>query len=364
MISAVMMPPADAPTRSNAREPAQDSMDFLATLQGLTESQPASGSQPRTVLSEADSPVASPGEGAADPTLAATSAPLALPLAADATDDDPVESLPLLSTGEPLGTSTTMSTTVQLPGVRRTPAEAAVAPLQSRDVGRRAQVESTGTMHGPPAASTVDRNGLAELERAIKTASGDAQRGEAGMIGAGEDPAAGESGDAGAEPAHGSIRAEVAQVAVRSTPEPIVRAPYGPLTSTIGTPQWSQEFVARISWLVDRRDQYASIRLSPEQLGPVEVRLAIREGEASIWFGAAQPETRAAIEQALPRLREMLAGMGLALADAGVFHHAPSDPQRGFVWADARRAARDGVSVDVVEAIVRLDHRGLIDDYA
>lgn len=364
MISAVMMPPASVQTRSNAREPAQDSMDFLATLQGLTESQPASGSQPQTALSETDSPVASEGEGGADPTLAAAAAQLALPLAAGAADFDPDESLPLVSAGEPLGTPSTMSPAVQLPRVRRAPAEVAVVPLPSRDVARGAQIEATGTMHDPPAANTVDRTALPDLERAVTTTSGDALRGEAGMISAGGDPDASASGDAGAEPAHGSVRAEVAQVAVRQTLWPSVRAPHGPLTSTIGTPQWSQEFVARVSWLVDRGDQYASIRLSPEQLGPVEVRLAVREGEASIWFGAAQPETRAAIEQALPRLREMLAGMGLALADSGVFHHAPSDPQRGFLWADARRAARDGGSVDVVEAIVRLDHRGLIDDYA
>jgi hypothetical protein len=92
--------------------------------------------------------------------------------------------------------------------------------------------------------------------------------------------------------------------------------------------------------------------------------LAVREGEASIWFGAVQADTRAAIEQALPRLREMLAGMGLSLADAGVFHHAPPDPQRGFVHADARRAARDGGPAAVVETLIRHGRRGLIDDYA
>jgi flagellar hook-length control protein FliK len=199
---------------------------------------------------------------------------------------------------------------------------------------------------------------------AIMATSSDAQRGETLTPQSGADPAQSASASAGADCSPGTVRGEAVPIAIRPTLEPFVRAPQIPMSSTVGTPQWSQEFAARVSWLVDSGEQYASIRLSPEQLGPVEVRLAVREGEARIWFGAALPETRAAIEHALPRLREMLAGTGLALADAGVFYQAPPDPQRGFVWADARRAARDGGPSDVVETLVLPLHRGLIDDYA
>lgn len=142
--------------------------------------------------------------------------------------------------------------------------------------------------------------------------------------------------------------------ATRALPAPI----QAPLTS----PQWAPELAARVSWIVERGDQTASIQLSPEDLGPVEVRVAIREGEASIWFGAAHPETRQAIEQAIPRLREMLSANGLSLADAGVFQQAPRDPQRGFVRADALRAAAE--AGEPGQARIALRRQGLIDDYA
>lgn len=136
----------------------------------------------------------------------------------------------------------------------------------------------------------------------------------------------------------------------------------GHVPTPLSSPQWAQDFAARVSWIVDRGDQAASISLSPEELGPVEIRVAIREGEASIWFGAAQPETRQAIEQAIPRLREMLSASGLSLADAGVYKQAPRDPQRGFLRSDSARATRE--TVDAGSAQVGIRRLGLIDDYA
>lgn len=141
------------------------------------------------------------------------------------------------------------------------------------------------------------------------------------------------------------------------------RPPPPPVQAPLHTPQWSQEFAARVTWVVERGDQLASIRLNPEELGPVEVRVAIREGEASIWFGATQADTRAAIEQALPRLREMLASSGLALADSGVFREAPREPRQGFTRADARRAAVESATLSV-DAVRTGRRAGLIDDYA
>jgi flagellar hook-length control protein FliK len=184
-------------------------------------------------------------------------------------------------------------------------------------------------------------------------------------------------GDAGAsdarasdvplEPANGESPRAVAgveqNVVPRSNAESVPRATPPPVSTPLHAPQWSHEFAARVNWLVERGDQMATIRLTPEQLGPVEVRLAIREGEASIWFGAAQAETRAAIEQALPRLRELLAESGLSLADSGVFQQAPRDPRQGFLSSDARRAAMESAA-SPGELLLQSRHLGLIDDYA
>ena len=85
---------------------------------------------------------------------------------------------------------------------------------------------------------------------------------------------------------------------------------------------------------------------------------------ASVWFGAAHADTRAAIEQSLPRLREMLGASGLSLADAGVFSHTPRDPQRGFTSAALARAAQESGADPAGGIVMQVSRRGLVDLYA
>jgi flagellar hook-length control protein FliK len=91
----------------------------------------------------------------------------------------------------------------------------------------------------------------------------------------------------------------------------------------VGTAAWADEIAARVNVMAEQGRHTASLRLSPEHLGPLEIRIAIRDDQASVWFGAAHADTRDALEAAMPRLREMFAAQGLSLADTGVFHEAP-----------------------------------------
>ncbi|HEU4603687.1 MAG TPA: flagellar hook-length control protein FliK, partial [Steroidobacteraceae bacterium] len=95
--------------------------------------------------------------------------------------------------------------------------------------------------------------------------------------------------------------------------------------SPVGSPQWRDEVSAKVSVMVQQGNTSASLRLSPEHLGPLEVRISVQNDQASVWFGAAHADTRAAIEHALPRLREMFASQGLSLADTGVFREPPRE---------------------------------------
>jgi flagellar hook-length control protein FliK len=62
----------------------------------------------------------------------------------------------------------------------------------------------------------------------------------------------------------------------------------------------------------------AEIRLTPAELGPLRVQISVDDGQANVAFQAHSAVTREAIEQALPRLREMLAESGLSLGQADV----------------------------------------------
>jgi flagellar hook-length control protein FliK len=98
-----------------------------------------------------------------------------------------------------------------------------------------------------------------------------------------------------------------------------------PVATPVGAAGWGDELAQRLNMLIDRGDQSATLRLSPEHLGPLEVRISVRESEANVWFGAAHAETRSALEASLPRLRELLAGSGLALTQSGVSQRDPRD---------------------------------------
>ena len=49
----------------------------------------------------------------------------------------------------------------------------------------------------------------------------------------------------------------------------------------------------------------------------------MNQNTAQVWFGAQHADTRAALAEALPRLREMFAEAGLSLGHAGVSQEAP-----------------------------------------
>jgi flagellar hook-length control protein FliK len=132
------------------------------------------------------------------------------------------------------------------------------------------------------------------------------------------------------------------------------------LRAPVGTPAWSDELGGQLTWMAANGRESASLRLSPENLGPLEIRISVEDGEAKVWFGATQAETRTALENSLPRLRELLASQGLVLADAGVFRDAP----RGHA-SSADPAAQPNVDADSAESVspVTIAHTGLIDTY-
>ncbi|WP_227993076.1 flagellar hook-length control protein FliK [Shewanella sp. YLB-07] len=80
------------------------------------------------------------------------------------------------------------------------------------------------------------------------------------------------------------------------------------------SPVMKQQLVAMVSKGV----LHAEIRLDPPELGPLVVRIQVQGDQTQVQFHVVQPQTRDIVEQALPRLREMLAEQGLQLTDSQV----------------------------------------------
>jgi len=82
--------------------------------------------------------------------------------------------------------------------------------------------------------------------------------------------------------------------------------------------RWAAEFGDRMAWIANNRFNSATLQVNPPQLGPIEVRILMSGDQAAVSFVAVQPQTREAIQQALPVLASSLASQGLSLGQTSV----------------------------------------------
>lgn len=113
-----------------------------------------------------------------------------------------------------------------------------------------------------------------------------------------------------------ALGAVQAQAAVASQPGqipvPVLHQPTDP------TRGYDEPFGSHVAWLAGQRIGQAEIRVVPEHLGAIDIRLQLDGNNVRAEFHSSQPEVRQALEASLPRLRDMLGQQGLQLSHAGV----------------------------------------------
>ncbi|MEC4726506.1 flagellar hook-length control protein FliK [Shewanella sp. D64] len=80
------------------------------------------------------------------------------------------------------------------------------------------------------------------------------------------------------------------------------------------SPVMKQQLITMVSQGI----QHAEIRLDPPELGQLMVRIQVQGDQTQVQFQVAQHQTRDLIEQAIPRLKELLSEQGLQLTDSQV----------------------------------------------
>lgn len=135
------------------------------------------------------------------------------------------------------------------------------------------------------------------------------------------------------------------------------------------TPRFAEGFGQQVVVLAQNGIQQAQMSLNPPELGPIDVRITFHQNEASVQIAAASGLARETIQEALPRLRELMDSAGVRLNDAGVFAQLPQREQslQGQVRSDWLIGQRQGgeASFDVAtETSTLLRRVGLIDAYA
>ncbi|GEM_PF-807211 len=149
------------------------------------------------------------------------------------------------------------------------------------------------------------------------------------------------------------------------------------IPARVGSQAWDNQVSQRIVYMVGK-EQAATLTLNPPDLGPVQIVLNVSNDQASVAFSAEQLEVRQALENALPRLREMMSESGIALnnatVDAGARQQQQDDQRRASGGSGANGnlagtgAGNEGeAAVNEVAPRTRtlgLGERGMVDLFA
>jgi flagellar hook-length control protein FliK len=145
------------------------------------------------------------------------------------------------------------------------------------------------------------------------------------------------------------------------------------LQARVGSDAWEQQLGQKVVWMVAGGDQSASLTLNPPDLGPLQIVLNVSNDQASVSFMAAEPETRQALEDAMPKLRETMSEAGIQLGDASVSTGSQDQRQAFAEQAEARAAAGsrrfgndggDGAAQPQPEPVIRRTVLGAVDTFA
>ena len=146
-----------------------------------------------------------------------------------------------------------------------------------------------------------------------------------------------------------------------------------PVQLTVNTPvnqdKWSDEFSQKITWLASsNQNQTAELHLNPPHLGPLDVVIKVSGDQATALFTSPHAAVREAVEQAMPRLRDMLADNGIMLGNTTVSDQAPRDQNQ----ANSQRLPATTGNIQDAPAVsnsqVRISpisrHDGIVDTFA
>lgn len=149
-------------------------------------------------------------------------------------------------------------------------------------------------------------------------------------------------------------------------------------TLTVQTPLnhagWANDFSQQIVWLGSQKNQTAELHLNPPNLGPLDIALTITDKHATIQFSSPHGMVRDAVENALPKLREIFADNGIMLGNTTVSDQAPRDrnPSEFMGQSSNSGAQRDTVEGITPEqagtsreaTVVARRHIGMVDTFA
>ncbi|MDI3322884.1 flagellar hook-length control protein FliK [Pontibacterium granulatum] len=134
----------------------------------------------------------------------------------------------------------------------------------------------------------------------------------------------------------------------------------------MGSPAWNQALNERVMVMTAQNNQIAEIQLDPPELGSLKVRLHVGQDQVSVSFTSPHASVRDAVEQGMPRLREMMEQQGLNLGESSVNDQSSESGEDGGRQRFASQNDAEGPvgSEEAVSAPVSGEALSLVDYYA
>jgi flagellar hook-length control protein FliK len=248
-------------------------------------------------------------------------------------------------------------------GQGMTPAAAAAA--QSEAAAETALANTGGPR---PGADAAPGRGPAEVISARNeqiAQSGSGTNADMGNDGGEEQPSQRqESQQAQTQAAAAGGRAQIAASAAAQPQQPFSMAQQQLLSDN-----WGRAMGERAIMMAQHGPRVAHIQLDPPELGAVQIRIHIQAGDqVSVSFTSPSAMVREALEQQMPRLREMFADQGLRLQDSSVADQSPQQQSgqrdqspQGQAGSSGYAGIETGMGEGVTVQAVKV---GLVDYYA
>ena len=99
-------------------------------------------------------------------------------------------------------------------------------------------------------------------------------------------------------------------------------------------PEGQQQLAEKVRWMINGRNPAAEIRLDPPELGAMQIRLSMAADTASVSFIVQSLAAKEALDQAAPRLREMLQQQGVELGQSSVEQQSSGQTEQQFTQQD------------------------------
>ena len=112
---------------------------------------------------------------------------------------------------------------------------------------------------------------------------------------------------------------------LQSTSSPVMQSV---IPEAFGSANWSQGLGKQVMMMVNQNMQTAELKMNPAHLGPIEVRIEMEDDQVNVNFTSRHAVVREAMEQALPRLREMLDEQGLNLGGSDISQQSFAEQQQ------------------------------------